>query len=76
MWTKGKIDGFDYYVKHYDKPSEFGIDGGCISKLEIRKNDHTLCGYDRGWDIEVKEEARAVYEQLLQMFNDKGGATE
>jgi hypothetical protein len=49
MWTQGEIDGFKYCVKHYDEPSEsYGIDGGRISKLLIRKHGETedLVAYD------------------------------
>ena len=40
MWTNGviKIDktNVTFSVKHFEEPSEFGIDEGCISKLERR----------------------------------------
>ena len=40
MWDKGtlEIDGtkVEYWVKHYEKGSEFGIDEGRISKLDCR----------------------------------------
>lgn len=40
MWTNGviKIDktNVTFSVKHFEEPSEFGIDEGCISKLELR----------------------------------------
>jgi hypothetical protein len=43
MWEKGTllIDGTSvkYWVKHYEEPSEeYGIDGGRISKMELRVN--------------------------------------
>ena len=37
MWTKGESNGMKYEVKHYDQGSEWGIDGGRISKLYIGK---------------------------------------
>ena len=45
MWSEGTIgipnkDGgytvAHYWVKHYEEPSEFGINGGRISKLMIK----------------------------------------
>ena len=47
MWSEGTIgipnkDGgytvAHYWVKHYEEPSEFGINGGRISKLMIKIN--------------------------------------
>lgn len=71
MWSNGTVDCFDYWVKHYEKGSEFGIDGGRISKLTIRKHGQTrdLCNYDRGWDMEPAAEVKAVYAKLLELFN-------
>ena len=43
MWSNGRIFtvktkvGYEYWCKHYDEPSQFGIDGGKISKLTIRR---------------------------------------
>jgi predicted secreted protein len=74
IWTnEGKV-GYDYWVKHYGEPSEiFGIGGGRISKLEIRKHGEiqTLVNYDRDWDVEVPDHAdvQAVYARLLKKYN-------
>ena len=74
IWTnEGKV-GYDYWVKHYEEPSEvYGIDEGRISKLEIRKHGEskTLVNYDRDWDVEVPEDAdvQAVYVLLLKKYN-------
>lgn len=55
MWINGttKIGEteFTYQAKQYDLGSEFGINGGRISKLEIRRGGRTVAHYDRGWDI-------------------------
>ncbi len=43
MWSEGIIycpstgSNYKYWVKHYEESSPFGIDGGKISKLTIRK---------------------------------------
>ncbi|HJI42634.1 MAG TPA: hypothetical protein OIL83_05035 [Veillonellaceae bacterium] len=37
MWIKGESNGMKYEVKYYDKGSDWGIDGGRISKLYIGK---------------------------------------
>ena len=55
MWKEGSIrvngEGFHYWMKQYDKGSEWGIDGGRISKLMLKRNGCIVCNYDRGWDI-------------------------
>lgn len=68
-WTEGKVDGYDFCIKHFEEGSSYGIDGGCISKLEIRKDGKILANYDRGWDIEVPEEAQTAYLKILAQFN-------
>ena len=70
MWTEGTMDGYEYWVKHYEEGSSYGIDEGRISKLSIRKNGVELYGYDRGLDHdELDAGGKAVYAKLLKMFN-------
>ena len=77
MWSEGIIAcpatgrKYKYWVKHFEEGSEFGIDGGRVSKLTIRKLDETrdLCNYDRGWDVEPIEEVKAAYAIILQKYN-------
>lgn len=77
MWSEGIISNpatgekFKYWVKHYEEGSEFGIDGGKVSKLTIRKMDSArdIVNYDRGWDIEPTDEIIAVYEIVLEKYN-------
>ena len=70
MWKSGRISGgYRYEAKVYDTGSEFGINGGRISKLEIRKDDIIIARYDRGWDIEPKAKAdKEVLAIILQIF--------
>ena len=70
MWTTGRLNGYNYQIKHFSEGSVFGIDEGKISKLHISKDGRTVVNYERGWDIEpVDSEARAVYETLLLTYN-------
>ena len=70
MWTKGKINGYEYEVKHFDEGSEFGINGGRISKLAIRDlKGRWVVNYDRGWDQRPTKETQPIYEKLLEMYN-------
>ena len=43
MWKENsiKVNGevFHYWMKQYDKGSEWGIDGGRISKLMLKRQD-------------------------------------
>jgi hypothetical protein len=70
MWSEGFIDGYKFYCKHYDEGSKFGIDGGRISKLSIRKDGIEVVSYERGWDKKSKAEAdKAVFKKICEKFN-------
>ena len=69
MWKEGSIkvcgNIFHYWMKQYDKGSEWGIDGGRISKLMLKRDSEIVCNYDRGWDIESVDEATELALELL-----------
>ena len=70
MWSEGIIDGYDFQVKHYEEGSQFGIDGGKISKLWIAKDGMEEASYERGWARRPKSaESEKVYEELLARYN-------
>ena len=82
MWKKGTISIPDkrdkdrcilchYWVKVYPRPSRtYGINGGRISKLTIRIDGVVTANYDRGWDVEPRDEpTRQAYMILLQNYN-------
>lgn len=53
-WVEGRIvtmKGYEFQAKVYNEPSQHGIDGGKISKLEVRKDGDIVMNYDRGWDM-------------------------
>ena len=63
MWKQGSIripngkGGFvsiRYCAKVYDETSNFGINEGRISKLELRKNSRIVYNYDRDLDIDCQ----------------------
>ena len=60
MWKKGTVAvggvEYEYAAKVYETGSKLGIDGGRVSKLEIRRDGEIVCSYDRGWDVEPQEE--------------------
>ena len=79
MWSEGTIgipnaDGTNtichYWVKHYEEGSQFGINGGRISKLMIKIDGKVVCNYDRGWDVEPEDEhTQIAYSILLNSYN-------
>ena len=74
MWDKGtlEIDGtkVEYWVKHYEEGSEFGINEGRISKLDCRADGEMILHYERGGDIEPQTElACKALEILKSRFN-------
>ena len=70
MWSKGIINGYEYWVKHFDEGSEFGINGGRISKLAIRdQQGRWLVNYDRDWDQRPTKEVKPIYDKLIEMYN-------
>lgn len=74
MWTTGNIlvkgKVVAYTVKHFEEGSDFGIDGGKISKLSLKVNGKIAANYDRGWDVRPKDEiSKEAYKILLKKYN-------
>ena len=53
MVTLGNGKVFTFHMKHFEHPSQFGIDDGRISKLDVRTEatGKPVIHFDRGWDI-------------------------
>jgi hypothetical protein len=66
-WVHGVVNNhYDFEAKVFNRGSVFGIDGGRISKLFIKRKrdtwDNCFVSYDRGWDIEpATEEHQMVF---------------
>lgn len=74
MWTEGSIKVKEsiihYWIKRFDEGSEFGIDGGRISKLMLKKNGRIVANYDRGWDtLPDGDDAKIAYAILIKEYN-------
>ena len=72
-WQEGALrvydDNYHYWVKVYETGSKYGIDGGRVSKLTIKRGSETVANYDRGWDIEpVDEGAKLAMEIILHQY--------
>ena len=74
MWKEGSLKVHDsifhYWMKQYEEGSQFGIDGGCISKLMLKCNGAMVANYDRGWDLmPVDKDTQLAVEKLLRSGN-------
>ena len=63
-WVEGEVDGYRFQAKVFDEGSEYGINGGRISKLWMAKilepwmtTGGAIIEYDRGWSTADGEEA-------------------
>jgi hypothetical protein len=75
-WVTGSIEGksgIKFEAKLFDNGSQFGINNGRVSKLDIRVGNSSIISYDRGWvgDSEMaskcdmmKNEFNAIMELL------------
>ena len=73
MWHEGTIlaptkegktvvhDG----AKVYDVGSQYGIEGGRISKLMLKENGEIIYNYDRGLDVPPQNEAAEIALAIL-----------
>ena len=60
-------DALKCWMRVYDTPSKFGIDRGCVSKMQIRLGDEWLYNYDRGLDVDELSrhpDAREFFDDL------------
>ena len=69
MWKEGslRVNGeiFHYWMKQFDEGSEWGIDGGRISKLMLKRNGKVVYNYDRGEDVAPVDKNTALALELL-----------
>ena len=74
LWHEGGLrvhsSSYHYWVKQYDTGSEWGIDGGRVSKLCLKRDGIEVANYDRGWDIEPSDpDTELAVEILLHEYN-------
>ena len=75
VWSEGSMrirsHIMHYTVKHYRQGSEYGINGGRISKLSLQGDDGvTLALYDRGWSKEPDfEEAKIAVSIIISNYD-------
>ena len=74
MWKEGTLKVHDsifhYWLKVYDENSQYGNDGGKVSKLMLKRNGKIVANYDRGWDIKPADpDTQLAVELLLHSEN-------
>ena len=75
-WTFGTLGEYRFEVKHFDQPSQWGLDWdgepGRISKLWVARSRTltTVCAFDRGWDkLPRFEEDQDTCAAIIRAFN-------
>lgn len=81
MWHEGTIgipmeDGGSvkvrYQAKVYDTGSQYGINGGRISKLLLLADGECVAAYDRGWSVKPTcEAAKLALSILMNDYKDE-----
>lgn len=56
---------YRFHAKIGDAGSKYGIDGGRISKLEVKKGKESVIHYDRGWDSGSEPEERTAEQDRV-----------
>ena len=74
MWKEGSLkineSVFHYWMKVYEEGSQFGIDGGKVSKLMLKRDGKVIANYDRGWDVmPIDSQAEAALALLMTKYN-------
>ncbi|BDF69471.1 hypothetical protein CE91St41_04500 [Oscillospiraceae bacterium] len=69
-WLEGRAGAYTFRAKVFDKPSQYGITRGRVSKLSIRHessaHSEMVVIYDRGWDRRPKrKEDSDVFQAIL-----------
>lgn len=73
MWHRGYVnienETFYYEAKVYEGPSEYGINGGPISKLYIKRNNIAVYEWDRGLVLEPTDDnTKAALEKICKYY--------
>lgn len=71
-WILGKIGNLCFSAKAFEEGSEFGIDGGNVSKLNVGpEGGPQNISYDRGRETEPRDaEGKKNLRTLLDYFQD------
>lgn len=69
-WYVGRVDGCHFEALVLTEPSQYGIDGGQVSKLYLwtgpkKKGGQEAAIFERGWELEPGDDLRPVIESLV-----------
>ena len=69
LWHEGALRVYDksyhYWAKVYDTGSQYGIDGGRVSKLTIKRGGEIVANFDRGWDVAPVDEGTQLAMEII-----------
>jgi len=76
VWYVGRVEKCHFEALVFTEPSQYGIDGGQVSKLYLwdgpkKKRGKALAVYERAWEMEPGEEVRPVVEFLVQELSPR-----
>ena len=77
-WLKGAIARYEFFAKVFPEGSKYGINGGRVSKLTVRRKPNhltdepvILVNYDRGWDIRPEDDqSKLILDALVEYFEN------
>ena len=68
--SEGRMEAIHYWCKHFDESSDWGIEGGRISKLMLKQGNKVVYNFDRGEDVKPQTaEAKTALAILLHEYN-------
>lgn len=68
--TITSMEGYRFTAKVNDLPSQFGVDGGKITKLQINHGDRIAAQFDRGWDVKPQTaQDREALQKIRTVFD-------
>ena len=70
VWYVGRVGGYHFEALVFAESSQYGIDGGPVSKLYLwagpkKKRGETLAVYERGWELGPGEALQEVVTQIV-----------
>ena len=71
VWYVGRVEKRHFEALVFAEPSQYGIEGGQVSKLYLwdgrpkKKRGKALAVYERGWELEPEEGVRPIVEMLV-----------
>ena len=76
-WIDFSDGDYEGEAKVYGLPSDYGINGGRVSKLYIKHQGKPILNYDRGWDtrsgeLELDPSHQDFYDNLLTFLEHYG----